>query len=36
MKKALETGQLKKEKRKSKNEPLLKLQKVFKQERKAK
>ncbi|CAH0717637.1 unnamed protein product, partial [Brenthis ino] len=34
MKKALETGQLKKEKRKSKNEPLLKLQKAFKQQKK--
>ncbi|CAG5057556.1 unnamed protein product [Parnassius apollo] len=31
MKKALETGELKKEKRKSKNEPLLKLEKQFKQ-----
>ncbi|XP_068624916.1 ATP-dependent RNA helicase DDX24 [Battus philenor] len=30
MKKALETGELKKQKRKSKNEPLLKLQKQFK------
>ncbi|CAH2057007.1 unnamed protein product, partial [Iphiclides podalirius] len=30
MKRALETGELKREKRKSKNEPLLKLQKMFK------